>query len=625
MHNGESLNILQDNLDKLQILFPDIFSEGKIDFEKFKANFSDDINFNNERYVLNWAGKADAFKVLQIPTTATLKPQPEESINFDSTQNIFIEGENLEVLKVLQKSYYNKVKCIIIDPPYNTGSDSFIYPDSFKENKADYEKRIGEKDEEGLLMKEGLFRKNSKDSGHYHSNWLSMMYPRLFLAKNLLKDDGVIFVHIDDNEVHNLRLLMNEIFGEENFITQFIWRRRKTQANLAKHVAPVHDYILCYAKYIEKVTFNRIPYSEDFIKKTFSNPDNDVRGVYQTGPLARPESASNPEWELTLPNGRKLTSRWSCSPETYQKYLKENRVVVPREGEGMPRIKIFLSELEGQIPNTWLDNIATNDEASAEIESLFGSITYFSFPKPSKLEKYLSRMVTNKDDDIILDFFAGSASTGQAVIDLNKGDGGSRKFILVQLPEQCDENSEAYKAGYKTIADISKERIRRVITKIEKDKAVKQDMFDNGKLDLGFKSFKLSPSNFKIWRGDEITEDNLVTQLDVFANPVKEESKPENMLYELMLKAGYSLTDKVETLAILWDGGERGGEYILNIIADGELIIVLENINDIIVEEILERKPKKIIALDSLFEGNDQLKTNTVLQMKDAGIDFKTI
>ena len=210
--NGESLNIEQDNLAKLKEQFPNLFTEGKLDWEKLKATFSDDINFANERYVLNWAGKSDAFKALQVPTTATLKPMPDESVNFDTTQNIFIEGENLEVLKVLQKSYYNKIKCIIIDPPYNTGSDSFIYPDSFKENKADYEKRIGDKDEEGYLMKEGMFRKNSKDSGHFHSNWLSMMYPRLFLAKNLLKVDGVIFVHIDDNEVHNLRLMMNEIF-----------------------------------------------------------------------------------------------------------------------------------------------------------------------------------------------------------------------------------------------------------------------------------------------------------------------------------------------------------------------------------------------------------------------------
>src|SRR5665647_604784 len=240
--NGESLNIQEDNLHKLKELFPDVFSEDKIDWEKLKATFSDDINFANERYVLNWAGKADAFKTLQIPTTATLKPAPEESVNFDTTQNVFIEGENLEVLKVLQKAYYGKVKCIIIDPPYNTGNDSFIYPDSFKENKADYEKRVGDKDEEGILMKEGLFRKNSKDSGHFHSNWLSMMYPRLFLAKNLLRDDGVIFVHIDDNEVHNLRLLMNEIFGEENFITT-ISRLMKTGGAKGRFFTPNVEYI----------------------------------------------------------------------------------------------------------------------------------------------------------------------------------------------------------------------------------------------------------------------------------------------------------------------------------------------------------------------------------------------
>ena len=246
--NGKSLNIREDNLQKLKELFPDVFSEEKLDWEKLKATFSEDINFANERYVLNWAGKGDAFKTLQIPTTATLKPAPEESINFDTTQNVFIEGENLEVLKVLQKSYYGKIKCIIIDPPYNTGNDSFIYPDSFKENKADYEKRIGDKDEDGYLMKEGLFRKNSKDSGHFHSNWLSMMYPRLFLAKNLLKDDGVIFVHIDDNEVHNLRLLMNEIFGQENFIAEFIWKRRASSALAEKLVSTDHEYVICYQK-----------------------------------------------------------------------------------------------------------------------------------------------------------------------------------------------------------------------------------------------------------------------------------------------------------------------------------------------------------------------------------------
>jgi adenine-specific DNA-methyltransferase len=245
---GESLTIVQDQLEKLKQLFPETITEGKIDWEKLQATLGiENFEFSNERYVLNWAGKSEAFKVLQQTTTATLKPVPEESINFDTTENVFIEGENLEVLKVLQKSYYGKVKVVCIDPPYNTGNDSFIYPDSFKESKEEYQKRIGEKDEEGYLMKEGFFRKNSKDSGHYHSNWLSMMYPRLFLAKNLLRDDGVIFVHIDDNEVHNLRMIMNEIFGEENILAQFIWRTDGNFDNQAK-VKNCHEYILAYCK-----------------------------------------------------------------------------------------------------------------------------------------------------------------------------------------------------------------------------------------------------------------------------------------------------------------------------------------------------------------------------------------
>lgn len=246
---GESLNITQNQLDKLKQLYPEAFTEGTIDWEKLQATLGkNNIEFRNERYVLNWAGKTDAFKVLQETTTATLKPAPEESINFDKTENVFIEGENLEVLKVLQKSYYGKVKVVAIDPPYNTGGDSFIYPDRFKENKEDYQKRIGEKDEEGYLMKEGIFHKNSKDSGHYHSNWLSMIYPRLFLAKNLLTEDGVIFIHIDDNEVQNLRLIMNEIFGEENFVAQIVWQKKTGAGAKTKGFITLHEYILCYAK-----------------------------------------------------------------------------------------------------------------------------------------------------------------------------------------------------------------------------------------------------------------------------------------------------------------------------------------------------------------------------------------
>src|SRR5690554_1957221 len=346
--NGESLNILNDRLKKLKAQFPEIFTEELIDMEKLKATFTDNINFNNERYVLNWAGKSDAFKTLQIPTTATLKPQPKESVNFDTTENVFIEGENLEVLKVLQKSYYGKIKCIIIDPPYNTGNDSFIYPDSFKENKADYEKRIGDKDEEGYLMKEGMFRKNSKESGHYHSNWLSMMYPRLFLAKNLLRDDGVIFVHIDDNEVHNLRMIMNEIFGEENFVASFLWEKRTNREN-RKVVSVRHDYILCYLRLNMEGErpINQTRMTEKALAN-YKNPDNDPRGLWKSDPATAQagHGTDSQFYELIAPNGtiHKLESGrcWLYTKSVMEEAIKDNRIWFGKDGNGVPRVKTYL-------------------------------------------------------------------------------------------------------------------------------------------------------------------------------------------------------------------------------------------------------------------------------------------
>jgi len=639
--DGTSLTPEQEKLNALRQVLPEAFSEGKIDWEKLKATLGEDINFANERYVLNWAGKSDAFKVLQMPTTKTLIPAKDESVNFDETENIFIEGENLEVLKVLQKSYFGKVKMIYIDPPYNTGNDSFIYPDKFSESKADYEKRVGDKDEEGYMTKDGLFKKNSKENGQYHSNWLNMMMPRLYLAKNLLKQDGVIFVSIDDNEVHNLRLLMNEIFGEENFIESFIWRRRKTQANLSKYTAPVHDYILCYSKNKEFLEINRIPYSKEFIKKTFKNTDKDPKGIYQTGPLARPANSSNKEYELTMPNGRKITAKWSCSQETFDRYVEENRLVIPRGGEGMPRIKIYLSELPGQIPNSWLDNIASNDEASKEIETLFGTNAFFSFPKPTRLIQHLQLIGSNKND-IILDFFSGSGTTTHAIMALNAEDGGNRKSISVQLPELTNEISEAYKAGFKTIAEISKERIRRAgkkiqeeikteikkieaeIKKLQGELPTEENKTENENLktkieqlktqDLGFKVLKLADSNFKQWQQIEGKDAKaLAEQMKLFIDPVSESATIENMVYELLLKSGKDLNSQIE---------KKDSFYKIN---NNELILLLEKATQVIIDKVIAEKPIKVVALDKLFKGNDQLKTNTVLQMKDAEIEFKTI
>ena len=621
---GSSLNITQDNLAQLQQLFPNIFSEGKIDMEKFKATFSDNINFANERYVLNWAGKSDAFKVLQMPTTATLKPQPEQSINFDTTENVFIEGENLEVLKVLQKSYYNKVKCIIIDPPYNTGNDSFIYPDSFKENKADYEKRVGDKDEEGYLMKEGMFRKNSKDSGHFHSNWLSMMYPRLFLAKNLLRDDGVIFVHIDDNEVHNLRLIMNEIFGEENFVAQIVWQKKYAATNDSKGFSTTHDYIIAYQK-SSNFQRNLLPRTEEQ-NKPYKNDDGDGKGLWRSDNILVKSFSPTAVYPIINPNtGEEYFppkgSSWRANKETMDEWIAENRIFFGRDGKGAPQLKRYLNEVQqGKVPITWwsYEDAGHNDAANRELGELFGSKTPFDTPKPVKLIKLILQIASsNSNEDFIMDFFAGSGTLSQAVLELNKEDGnGNRKFILVQLPELIDESSEVANSGFKTIADISKERIRKAIEKTESEIKENKNLLngnDYKNLDLGFKVFKLSPSNFKIWRGNEITEQNLVEQLDAFTNPVKPESKTDNMLFELILKAGYLLTDKVEAKEKFF------------LVKEGELIIALAEMNQQIIDTIIKAQPQKVITLDNLFAGNDQLKTNTVLQMKDAGIDFKTI
>lgn len=676
---GASLDIQPDQLEKLKQLFPEAITEGKIDWEKLQATLGkENLEFRNERYVLNWAGKTDAFKVLQQSTTATLKPAPEESINFDKTENVFIEGENLEVLKVLQKSYYGKIKCIIIDPPYNTGSDSFIYPDSFKESKEEYQKRIGEKDEEGYLMKEGFFRKNSKDSGHFHSNWLSMMYPRLFLAKNLLRDDGVVFIHIDDNEVHNLRLIMNEIFGEENFIECITWNKRVPKND--KGIGNIHEYVLIFVKngslnheflmqkngleeideLVQKLKKRKTPLAEAEaeIQKLYNKKGYD-RGITLYNSLDKDyrlwgkinmswpnANTFGPRYDVTHPKTGKKAKvpdrGWRWKQDTFNdaagiindnyKSIVElhdgsficNRIWFDKDENTQPSSINYLDEVDSLLLRSIL---SLKSDGGIEVEKLFDGKSIFSYPKPTSLVSLLIKSLASNDNGIILDFFAGSGTTAQAVLELNKEDGGNRKFILVQLPEKCDEESEAFKAGYKTIADISKERIRRVIKKLQAEKEatakkkageIKFENQTNQENQInhssdGFKVFKLSSSNFKIWRGNEITEENLERQLDAFTNPVREGSEKENMLYELILKAGYLLTDKVEV---------KEKYYSVN---DGELIIALEEMNQKLIAQIISARPKKVIMLDKLFTDNDQLKTNTVLQMRDAEIDLKTI
>jgi len=611
---GKSLNITEEKINQLKEILPEAFTEDKIDWEKLKAALGDNIEFKNERYVLNWAGKSDAFRALQTPSTATLVPSKEESVNFDESENIFIEGENLEVLKVLQKSYFSKIKMIYIDPPYNTGNDNFIYPDRFAESREEYLSRIGDKDETGLMTREGLFRKNSKDSGHYHSNWLSMMFPRLFLARNLLRDDGVIFVSIDDNEVHNLRLLMNEVFGEENFVESFIWRSRLGKGATSEVTATLHEYILSYCKNI-----NNLELAGD-IRTTSGEKKERIR---QWGQGDRREDrptmfypVESNEFGTILPIKPDGTEgRWRVRKDKFEEMQAKNLVVFEKQTDG--RIEAYRIIPEGTITETAQDSILNSEivkttaHGSKEINNLFG-FKIFDYPKPSNLLIHFTDLVTT-NSDIILDFFAGSCTTAHAVLSLNKEDGGNRKFICVQLLEKCEENSEAFKAGYKTIAEIGKERIRRVIKKIREEREGKLDFEDKGDKDLGFKVFKLQESNFKIWRTNIETEEELVAQMQQHLEPLDENAKIEDVLYELLLKSGVSLTAKIKNKK----------DFIL--VNGDEVALMLEKADEKIIKQILAVKPKKVFTLDRLFKDNDKLKTNTALQMKDAGIEFKVI
>lgn len=627
--DGYSQTPQKERLETLRLLMPEVFDEGHIDWEKLKATFGENVNFANERYVLNWAGKSEAFRVMQQPSTATLVPCREESVDFENTQNVFIEGENMEVLKILQKSYFRKVKMIYIDPPYNTGSDSFIYPDKFSESKEEYLRRVGDKNEEGYMTRDGMFRKNAKENGQYHSNWLNMMMPRLYLAKSLLREDGVIFISIDDNEVHNLRLLMNEIFGEENFVAQFIWEKRITREN-RKAISNRCEYVLCYTKSNEG-EIGLLPMNEE-AKGRYKNPDNDPRGSWTSVPaIAQAGHGTKKQfYTLITPTGKELLppsgSCWRYTLVKMQEAISDKRIWFGSDGNGVPRIKKFLHEgKQGLTPETLLtaDSVGTNDSAKRELVNLFDGVAVFETPKPTTLVAHLINICNVDDGEIVLDFFAGSAPTAHAAMLLNR-DGNNRKYICVQMDELCEEKSEAYKAGYKNIAEISKERIRRAGTKIRKEIEMEQAKqkgqlaFDEEQTvimpDLGVKVFKLSDSNFKKWRDIKGSEkEEWQQQMLDFLDPVTGNATSDNMVYELLLKSGKDLNSIIE---------RREGYYLIN---DNELILMLESATQDVVNSVLAEHPDKVIALDRLFEGNDQLKTNTVLQMRDAGIEFKTI
>ncbi len=629
--DGNSLNPQKELAAFLKSQFPQVFTDGKIDGDKLKKALGEELDTNNERYGLTWAGKNECFRHIQETTTATLKSSDLKSKISEEDKNsgnIFIEGDNLEVLKVLQKNYYGKIKMIYIDPPYNTGNDSFIYPDRFKEEKEDYEMRAGIKDAEGLLTKDGFWRKNSKDAGHFHSNWLSMMYPRLFLARNLLRDDGVIFVSIDDNEIHNLRMIMDEIFGEENFIADIIWNSTKSVTNTAL-VSVAHTHNLIYARtkdyYIEHRYNFRLPENGE----GFSNPDNDPRGPWKADPFQVGGWRPNQQYEITNPKTGKVykpntSCSWKNDYETYLKLVKDKRIVFGSKGKSGPQRKRFQSEAEdrGKVTTTIWDDIDTTTNATVALKLLFKDCNVFTNPKPIDFIQRIIQLGTYEKDSIVLDFFAGSCTTAHAVMQLNAEDGGNRKFICVQLAEPCEEESEAYKAGFKTIADIGKERIRRAAKKIREENKGKLN-FDGGKLDLGFKAFKLEQSNFKQWRENVKEPGELKKSLLEMVDNVTKGAKPEDMLYEIILKnSRFDLNVKIEKKNF------DSIDYYLLATEDTEnteIICLAEKITKKFVEKIIKEKPEKFTCLDGAFKDNDQLKTNMALQMEAAKIEFKVI
>lgn len=612
--NGYNDNIHQQQIDKLAQLFPEVVAEGKIDWQKLQATLGEAVDLG-ERYGLSWKGKSDVFTTIQEKTVQTLHLDRANSVDWDTTGNMFIEGDNLATLKILHKAYYGKVKMIYIDPPYNTGND-FIYNDDFKQTRRSYETEAGITDDEGNVVRDDGLRTNT--GGHKHSNWLNMMYPRLFLARNLLRQDGVIFVSIDDNEAHNLRLMMNEIFGEENFVAQIIWERAYAPVNLKHHFSESHDYIVCFARNIDlldKLSLKR----NEAADARYKNPDNDPRGIWQSDNFSVGPANQKNIYEIVTPSGRKILPpsgrSWLFSQERTNELIADNRVWFGDNGSGVPRYKRFLSEVkDGVTPMTvWkYTDVGHSQDATKEVKDLFDGVAYFDYPKPVKLVKQLASLCTN-DNDIILDFFSGSGTAAHAVTELNAEDGGNRCWICVQLPELTDEKSEAYKAGYRTIADIARERIRRAGAKIRADHADKLAS-RNVPLDLGFRSYRVSDSNFKQW--NELVSDPEEIRQQALANldPLEEGATDDDLLTELLLKRGISPLAQIE----------RHDNFCF-IPSEKLAICLAHSMTEELFAAILAAKPSSIILLDRAFGDNINLKVNLLLQAERQGVEVEVV
>ena len=627
---GHSPDVLAQRQAELLALLrqtaPEVLSDNQLNLEKLKELLGQERIAPAEHYELNWAGKTAARREIQKTSSHTLKPSANNPAH---AQHMLIEGENLEVLRVLQKSYYGKVKMIYIDPPYNTGNDSFVYPDDYSETLDEYQKRTGEKNAQGYLNKQSLWKKNSKESGQYHSAWLSMMYPRLYLARNLLRDDGVIFISIDDNEAANLKLLCDEIFGAELFLGVFQWRRRQTtDTRNYSRVSSDHEYIYAYARDFECQLIGKA-----IDESKYKNPDNDPRGPWASidlSGLATAAQRPNLHYAIIDPNTGisyppNPNRGWSKSRDNVEHMILDGRILFPSNPDGRPREKKFLHELQSNVTgfSTWLDSsiVGFNTDGTREISSILGG-KFFDFPKPKSLVSILLKQATQSFDSIVLDFFAGSGTTAQAVMELNSEDGGSRQSISVQMPEVLEETSEAYRAGYRTIADITRARIDKVIAKL---KAEKSDLFNDGAQNLACAHFTLAPSNFKVWRGDVTSADALREQLALFqstekAGQAQATDAQTAMLAELLLKHGLGALGVHAISSPKLVAGVTVHRVLMP--DDKTMWLCFEPYTEALKDEMIKAQPAQVVLLNSCFVGDKADEQLANLKLELAGLDI---
>jgi adenine-specific DNA-methyltransferase len=639
---SQSQDLVKENIEILKELFPTIVRENQIDWDELRAVLGEEVISEEEYYNFTWAGKSQAKIEANKLSTGTLRPCIGESKNWNTTKNLYIEGDNLEVLKLLQKSYAGKIKIMYFDPPYNTGKE-FVYKDDYSNNLSNYLELTNQIDETGAKI-----RVNTESEGRFHSNWLNMMYPRLKLSRNLLSNDGVIFISIDDNEVANLRKLCNEVFGEENFVAQIIWERAYSPVNLKKHFSENHDYLVCYSKSIDQLVNHGLPRTEE-ANSRYSNPDNDPRGVWKSSDFSVGPEVKEKIYPINLPSGRVVLPPkgrcWVLTKERYKEFLDDERIWFGESGNNVPSIKRFLSEVkDGITPLTiWkYSEVGHSQEAAQNLKLLFDDNDYFDYPKPVGLIKRCLELYSDCDS-LVLDIFSGSATTAHSVIQHNSEDGGDRRFILVQLPEPLPNDSQAFHAGLKSIADIGKKRIRRAGEKIlsdlktrlttlkesiegkmlqeEKEAEIKEfeDIIEN--LDVGFRVFKLDTSNILAWDGSvENLEENLLSAVE----NIKPDRTEEDVLFEILLKYGIDLAQPVEEKVI-------AGCKVFSIGAGVLFVCLSDKITTSVADGIgawkneLNPAVSKVVFKDSGFAG-DVDKTNAIQILKRFGItDVKSI